>query len=494
VMKKAVSFLEPHLSQDQQAVSKKAGKIVLATVKGDVHDIGKNIVSVVLACNNFEVIDAGVMASCQQILETAKAEKADMIGLSGLITPSLEEMIHVAKEMESAGFTVPLLIGGAATSKLHTAVKIAPCYSGPVMYASDASRAALAVVSLVSKETRESFLQQLQDDYANLRNLYETKQPAKEYLPLSEARQRNYVPDWKKYTPVAPKFFEPRYLRNYNLEIISRYIDWEPLFHAWNFYGRFPELLKKENSGHEAKKLFSDAQKMLEQLLSEKWLKACAMIGFWPANSRGDDIELYTDETRERKLDTFYTMRQQTSREGDENYYALADFVAPKETAIADYCGGFVATAGIGLHEKVEAFKAQGDDYHALLLQSIADRMAEAFSEHLHERVRTEFWPYDTRRKHPGIRPAMGYPSLPDHSEKATLFRLLEVATHTPIRLTENMAMQPVSSVCGLYIAHPQAHYFQVGHILDDQLADYARRKQVPADELKRFLANEKMN
>ncbi len=501
VMRKAVALLEQkdlinfqNLSNPNTALQKKAGKILLATVKGDVHDIGKNIVSVVLACNNFEVIDAGVMVPCQKILEMARAEKVDMIGLSGLITPSLEEMIHAAKEMEREGFTIPLLIGGATTSKLHTAVKIAPCYSGPVIHTSDASRGALTAVSLANTDTRDAFLKQLNEDYASLRNLHETKQPVKEYLPITEAQKRHYITDWKKYGVTTPKFLEPRYLRNYNMEIISRYINWEPLFHVWGLYGRFPELLKKENAGHEAKKLLADAQKMLAQLIDEKWLKAYAMVGFWPANSKGDDIEFYTDDTRERKLDVIHTLRQQTPANGDENYYALADYVAPKGTNVADYCGGFVATTGIGLEEKVNTFKAQGDDYRALLLQGIADRLAEAFSEHLHERVRTEFWPYDPKGKHPGIRPAIGYPTMPDHSEKTTLFRLLDVEKHMPVRLTENMAMQPVSSVCGLYIAHPQAHYFHVGHILDDQLADYARRKQLSIEELKKFLSNEKLS
>ncbi|MDR2358736.1 MAG: methionine synthase [Prevotellaceae bacterium] len=485
VMKKAVAFLEPFLAQDSRNAAQKAGKILLATVKGDVHDIGKNIVSVVLACNNFEVIDLGVMTPCRTIIDTAKERQVDIIALSGLITPSLEEMIHVAKELEHEKITVPLMIGGATTSKLHTAVKIAPEYSAPVVYTSDASRAALAAVALMG-ERRDAFIRKTNDEYATLRRLHEGKQAQRQITPIAEARQKKWTGE--PYVSVPPAFTGVRTFDRYDLATLVPYIDWAPFFHAWELYGTFPALLQDEKSGAEAARLYHDAQQMLQSIVSEKRLTARAAIGFWHAAADGDDIRLYTGGTRPETAAVLPILRQQVKNDADV-YCALSDFMAADN---AGYIGGFAATAGIGVDEWTARFRQQHDEYSSLLIQTLADRLTEAFSEHLHERVRTELWGYDKANRNTGIRPAIGYPILPDHSLKKTLFGLLDAENNCGIRLTESMAMFPTAAVCGLYIDHPQARYFAVGDIGDDQLADYAARKQVNPQELLRFLANKR--
>jgi 5-methyltetrahydrofolate--homocysteine methyltransferase len=453
VMKKAVAFLAPYLSQDGRQVAKKAGKVLLATVKGDVHDIGKNIVSVVLACNNFEVIDLGVMTPCAAIISEAKAQQADIIALSGLITPSLEEMIHVAKELEREGLRLPLMIGGATTSKLHTAVKIAPEYSAPVVYSSDASRAAPAAIALLS-ERRDEFIRKTNDEYATLRHLHEGQQTRRQPVPLDEARKKKWT--GSPYVSVPPTFTGVRAFSRYDLSVLSRYIDWTPFFHAWEIYGKFPALLQDKSSGAEATQLYHDAQQMLAGIIAENRLTACAAIGFWPAVAEGDNIRLYTDDSRKETAAIFPVPRQQRKNDTD-TYRALSDFIAADNTG---YIGGFAATAGIGVEEWVTRFRRQQDDYSCILLQTLADRLAEAFSAHLHERVRTELWGYDKDNRGVGIRPAIGYPILPDHSLKKTLFELLDAGAQCGIRLTETFAMIPAASVCGFYIDHPQAHYF----------------------------------
>lgn len=483
VMKKAVAFLEPILSQDSGKAPKKAGKVLLATVKGDVHDIGKNIVSVVLACNNFEVIDLGVMTPCRTIIDAAKAQQPDIIALSGLITPSLEEMIHVAKELEHEKITVPLMIGGATTSKLHTAVKIAPQYSAPTIYNSDASRAALAAVALMS-ERRGAYIRQTADEYETLRKLHEGKQAKRRLTPISAARQQRW--QGETYMPVPPSFTGVRTFDRYDLETLIRYIDWAPFFHAWELYGAFPALLHDAQSGAEATKLYHDAQQMLQAIVSENRLTARAVIGFWHAGAEGDDILLYAGDAHKEPFAAIPTLRQQVKNDTDM-YCALADFIAPDGNG---FTGGFAATAGIGVEEWKTRFARQHDEYNSLLIQTLADRLTEAFAEHLHERVRTELWGYDKANTGAGIRPAIGYPILPDHSLKKNLFDLLDAENNCGIRLTETMAMFPTAAVCGLYIDHPQARYFAVGDIGDDQLADYAARKQTNPKDLIRFLAN----
>ena len=485
VMKKAVAFLEPFLTQDSREAAQKAGKILLATVKGDVHDIGKNIVSVVLACNNFEVIDLGVMTPCSNIIDAAKAQQVDIIALSGLITPSLEEMIHVAKELEREKITVPLMIGGATTSKLHTAVKIAPEYSAPVVYTSDASRAALAAVALMG-ERRDAFIGKTNDEYAMLRRLHEGKQAQRQIMPLAEARQKKWTGN--PYASVPPAFTGIRAFDCYDLATLVPYIDWAPFFHAWELYGTFPALLQDGKSGAEATRLYHDAQQMLQAIVAEKRLTARAVIGFWPAAADGDDIRLYTGGMRTETAAVLPILRQQVKNDTDV-YCALSDFIAPDN---AGYIGGFAATAGAGTDKWTAHFRQQQDEYNSLLVQTLADRLTEALAEHLHERVRTELWGYDKANRNTGIRPAIGYPILPDHSLKKTLFDLLDAEHNCGIRLTESMAMFPTAAVCGLYIDHPQARYFAVGDIGDDQLADYAARKQVSPQDLLRFLANKR--
>jgi len=499
VMKKAVAYLIPFMEAEKEGARREsAGKIVLATVKGDVHDIGKNIVGVVLQCNGYEIEDLGVMVSSARILDAAREKKADVIGLSGLITPSLDEMCHVAAEMEREGFDIPLLIGGATTSRVHTAVKIHPNYTrGQTVHVNDASRAVGVVASLISKETRAAYIGDIRTEYARIIASHDSQRGRQRRLTLAQARANRFLPDWSSYTPPAPRFTGARDFSCDVSELIPL-IDWSPFFHAWEIKGRYPDLLQDEKSGEASRALFADAQSMLAQVTRERWLTARAAVGFWPAEAEGDDIVLYADESRTKRIAVLHTLRQQMARERDTPNLALADFVAPSGTGIADYVGAFALTAGIGEDEIAARFRADKDDYSAILLSALADRLAEAFAEFLHRRVRREFWAYAPDENftneqliaeaYRGIRPAPGYPAQPDHSEKATLFRILEAEARADVQLTENFAMWPSSSVCGLYLSHSESRYFGVGKIDRDQVEDYAARKSWKLAEAERWL------
>ncbi|NJL07955.1 MAG: methionine synthase [Methylacidiphilales bacterium] len=504
VMKQAVAYLMPFMERERvesgQSGDSSAGKIILATVKGDVHDIGKNIVAVVLQCNNFEVVDLGVMVPAQKILDAAREVKADLIGLSGLITPSLDEMVTVASEMERQGFEVPLMIGGATTSRVHTAVKIAPQYEkSQAVYVTDASRAVGVAASLINPETKVGYIAQLRAEYAKLAEAHARGAMRNERLTLEGARANPFSPDFSGYSVPRPSFLGPRVFDDYDLTDIVPFIDWTPFFHAWDLKGRYPAILDDGKVGPAARALFSDARRMLEAITAEKWLTAKAVVGFWPANRLDDDIVLFRDDRRKTPLAKLHTLRQQISRRDTERAnIALADFVAPLESGIADYVGGFVVTAGLGEEARSAAFKAAHDDYSSILLKAIGDRLAEAFAERLHLAVRRELWGYApdealsvddiAAERYRGIRPAPGYPAQPDHTEKATLFELLGV-NKIGVKLTESFAMWPASSVAGLYLAHPEAHYFGVAKIERDQVEDYARRKGWTVEEAERWLA-----
>jgi 5-methyltetrahydrofolate--homocysteine methyltransferase len=503
VMKQAVAHLIPFIEAEKLRsgdLSTK-GKIVMATVKGDVHDIGKNIVTVVLQCNNFEVVNMGVMVPCQQILDTAREHKADIIGLSGLITPSLEEMAHVAKEMERQGFKIPLLIGGATTSRIHTAVKIEPNYpSGPTVYVNDASRAVGVCSNLLSSTLRDDYVAEIKADYVAARAQHEGKKGKGTYVTLAEARAHGVKTDWKNYTPPKPWLTGVHKFEDYPLDKIAEYIDWSPFFNAWELAGRYPKILQDAVVGIEATKLFADAQAMLKKIISEKWLKANAVFGLFPANTvNSDDTEIYTDESRKKVAITWHNLRQQTKKPDDIPNYCLADYVAPKESGVADYIGGFAVTAGIGIDARVAAFEKDNDDYSAIMLKALADRLAEAFAELLHARVRREFWGYATdetldndaliAEKYRGIRPAPGYPACPEHTEKGPLFELLQAPINAGITITESFAMLPTAAVSGFYFSHPESKYFAIGKINKDQVEDYAKRKGMTGDEAERWLA-----
>ncbi len=506
VMKQAVAYLQPFLEQEKKDLGLEnkpaAGKVLMATVKGDVHDIGKNIVGVVLQCNNYEVVDLGVMVPAAKILETAKNEQVDMIGLSGLITPSLDEMCFVATEMEREGFDCPLLIGGATTSRVHTAVKIAPNYSrNQAIYVLDASRAVGVVSKLLSETDRDGYVAEIRADYDKVREKHLANEAKKDRITLAAARANKFDIDWKAYKPFKPSFFGPRVFEDYDLADLVPYIDWTPFFSTWELTGRYPQILNDNKVGAEAKKLFADAQALLKKIVDGKWLTARAVIGFWPANSVGDDIELYTGEPRHSKLAMLHTLRQQIARDPrrERAHTALADFIAPKDTGIRDYVGGFAVTAGIGDEAALEAHFKATDDYGRILFKALADRLAEAFAERMHQRVRTEYWGYakDEKlanqdliaEKYQGIRPAPGYPAQPDHTEKKTLWKLMDVADKIGIKLTESFAMWPAASVSGLYFAHPDSHYFGVGKVERDQVEDYAARKGWTITEAERWLA-----
>ena len=504
VMKQAVAYLMPFMEKEKEelglAQGEPAGRVLLATVKGDVHDIGKNIVGVVLQCNNYEVTDLGVMVPAQKILDTAREMKADIIGLSGLITPSLDEMCHVAAEMEREGFDLPLLIGGATTSRVHTAVKISPNYQrSQAIYVTDASRAVGVVSSLMSPEERPKAIAKVRDEYARVTESYARGQAEKRRTSLADARANKLKLDWAGYTPPKPSFLGTRSFKAYDLAELARYIDWTPFFHAWELKGTFPRILKDDKYGEAARPLFDDAQAMLKQLIAEKWLTANAVVGFWPANSVGDDIELYTDDTRTKRLATLHTIRQQMAREQGKPNLALADFIAPKESGIADYIGGFAVTAGIGEEDVARRFERANDDYSKIMVKALADRLAEAFAEALHAKVRRELWAYAPDETltndeligeaYAGIRPAPGYPAQPDHTEKRTLFELLKAEQATGLKLTESYAMWPAAAVSGFYFAHPDSRYFGVGKIGRDQVADYAKRKGWSQEEAERWLA-----
>ena len=503
VMKQAVAVLLPHMEEEKRQNGgegrESAGKVLMATVKGDVHDIGKNIVGVVLACNNYEIVDLGVMVPPQKILEVARDEKVDIIGLSGLITPSLDEMVHLASEMEREGFDVPLLIGGATTSKVHTAVKIAPRYAkGQTVYVTDASRAVGVVGKLLSPTQKADYVAGVRAEYADVAEKHERSERAKSRLPLAAARANALTLDWDAHAPVAPTFTGTRIVEEWDLAEIATYIDWTPFFQTWEMRGVYPKILEDEKQGDAARALFADAQEMLDRIIAERWFTPRAVVGFWPANAVGDDIRLFTGDDRTETLATLHTLRQQTSKRGDRPNLALSDFVAPEGRG-ADHVGGFVVTAGPEEIEIAERLDKANDNYGAILVKALADRVAEAMAEMLHERVRREFWGYAPDEAfdppaligepYDGIRPAPGYPAQPDHTEKRTLFHLLDAEAATGVTLTESMAMWPGSSVSGLYIGHPESYYFGVGKVERDQVADYADRKGMDLDEAERWLA-----
>ena len=500
VMKQAVGHLLPFMEAEKAGqVREAAGKIIMATVKGDVHDIGKNIVGVVLQCNNYEVIDLGVMVPADRILDAAIEHKADIIGLSGLITPSLDEMVFVASEMQRRGLTIPLLIGGATTSKTHTAVKIEPGdTAGATTYVLDASRAVGVVSSLLAPETKDATKAAIRVEYQKVREQFARSQDKRVRTPITEARANGFAIDWATYTPPRPSFTGLRTFEDFDLQTLADTIDWSPFFQSWDLVGRYPDILDDDVVGEAARSLFADARPLLDRIIREKRFTAKAVVGFWPANAVGDDIAVYTDESRTTELGRLHTLRQQMDKTGGRANAALSDFIAPKDQG-ADYVGGFAVTAGHGEAAFADSFRKAGDDYSAIIVAALADRLAEAFAEHLHRLVRRELWGYAPNEalsledllaeKYQGIRPAAGYPAQPDHTEKATLFRLLDATARTGIHLTESFAMTPAAAVSGLYFSHPDAHYFGVGKIDRDQVEDYAARKGFTVAEAERWLA-----
>jgi 5-methyltetrahydrofolate--homocysteine methyltransferase len=504
VMKRAVAHLIPFIEEEKKIsgnATKNNGKIVLATVKGDVHDIGKNIVGVVLQCNNFEVIDLGVMVPTQKILDIARAENADIIGLSGLITPSLEEMSQVAREMQRQDFHLPLMIGGATTSRAHTALRIEPHYKSPTVWVKDASRAVGVAQSLVSKDLVDDFMKKIRAEYAEVRERHKGRGTSKHLVPLTKARAQRFQGDWASYTPPTPRHPGITVFADYDLAELRRYIDWSPFFNAWELAGKHPAILTDPVVGTQATELYADAQAMLDKLIAEKWLTAKGVIGFWPAAQVGDSLEVYPEPgTGKRKpVAMLHHLRQQVDKPVERPDFCLADFIAPKDSGVQDWVGGFAVTAGIGIDEHVARFEAAHDDYSSILLKALADRLAEAFAERLHERVRKEFWGYQPEESldndsliaeaYRGIRPAPGYPACPEHSEKRTLFDLLDATTHTTVQLTDSFAMYPTAAVSGWYFSHPGSQYFVVGRLTREQVDDYARRKGWERTEAERWLA-----
>ncbi|MCW5772929.1 MAG: B12-binding domain-containing protein, partial [Rhodospirillaceae bacterium] len=499
VMKRAVAHLEPFMEAGEGEKRQANGKIVLATVKGDVHDIGKNIVGVVLRCNNYEVIDLGVMTPAAKILDTARHEGANIVGLSGLITPSLDEMCHVAAEMQREGYTLPLLIGGATTSRVHTAVKIASNYDGPVVHVQDASRAVGVASALLSPQQRGAFVKKVREDYDAARIAHERRGEGAERLTLADARANRLKLDWAHYTPPPPAVAGPVTLDDVDLAELCTRIDWKPFFQAWELSGAFPAILDDPVVGEAARALHRDALAMLDRIVAEKWTQPRAVLDFFPANAEGDDIVLFADRARTQRRAVVHTLRQQRKPGPGRANFALADFVAPTESGVADWLGAFVVTAGAGIEANALEFERANDDYSSILAKALADRLAEAFAERLHERVRREFWGYAPderfsnadliRENYRGIRPAPGYPACPDHTEKETLFALLEAPRCAGVSLTESYAMLPASSVSGWYFAHPEADYFGVGRIERDQVEDYARRKGMVLEDAERWLA-----
>lgn len=498
VMKKAVAYLQPYLEEGATGISKPAGSILMATVKGDVHDIGKNIVAVVLRCNNYLVHDLGVMVPPEKILEAAREHNVDIIGLSGLITPSLDEMVHLAKEMKRQGFTIPLMIGGATTSRAHTAVKIDPEYPEAVVHVNDASRAVTVASKLLQKEEHAAYKADIKSDYERVREGYAKHKQKREMLSLDAARANKFKIDWENYTPPIPKKLGVKEFVNYPLKDLVPYIDWTPFFQTWELHGRYPQILEDEVVGEEATRLYNDAQKMLRQITKENWLQANGVVGLWAANSLGDD-DIEVKESHGAVLAKFHTLRQQGGFKQGISNYALADFIAPEESGKTDYIGAFAVTAGLGIEKKLAEFEANHDDYNSILLKALADRLAEAFAEHLHQRVRREFWGYAPdeqftneeliKEKYQGIRPAPGYPACPDHLEKTTIFELLG-AEKIGITLTESLAMMPTASVSGYYFSHPQSRYFGLGKISLDQLEDFAQRKGISMAEAEKWLSH----
>ncbi|MGN7917121.1 methionine synthase [Lysobacter sp. 22409] len=503
VMKKAVAYLLPYIEAEKLRTGdagKSNGKIVMATVKGDVHDIGKNIVGVVLACNNFDVVDLGVMVPAQTILDRAKAENADLIGLSGLITPSLEEMSHVAREMQRQGFTMPLLIGGATTSRAHTALKIDPHYKSPTIWVKDASRAVGVAQSLISIELREPFVAANASDYAEIRERHRNRGDGKRLVSLEKARGQRFNGNWSEYEPPAPLQPGLHVFDDYPLDELIEYIDWTPFFNTWELAGRYPAILTDEIVGTQASELYRDARAMLKQMVAEKWVQAKAVFGLWPANSVGDDVEVQVPGEGKSETVRLHFLRQQVDKPVDRPDLCLADFVAPKDSGRQDWIGGFAVTSGIGIEPHVARFEADHDDYNAIMLKALADRFAEALAERMHQRVRKEFWGYAADETldnealidegYRGIRPAPGYPACPEHSEKGTLFRMLDATRHTTLELTESFAMYPTAAVSGLYFSHPDSQYFVVGRVSKEQVEDYARRKGATLAQAERWLAS----
>lgn len=499
VMKKAVAYLMPFMEADKGDVVASNGKILMATVKGDVHDIGKNIVAVVLQCNGFEVIDLGVMVPADTILKQAREHNVDVIGLSGLITPSLDEMVHMAKEMKRQGFQVPLMIGGATTSRAHTAVKIEPHYEGASVYVTDASRAVGVLSNLLDKGRDKDYKESVRKEYAEVRERHKGRQSTKRQLNLEDARNNAMQTDWQQQTPVIPSFLGTKVLDDYPLEEIAKFIDWSPFFQTWELIGSYPKILDDEIVGVHARELFADAKAMLQKIIDEKWLTARGVFGFFPANSRMDDVVLYSDETRKSETAVLHHLRQQNIKPPGRPNYCLSDFVAPEDAGVNDYVGAFAVTAGIGIEEHIERFEREHDDYQSIMIKALADRLAEAFAECLHQRVRTEFWAYDTdeslnneqliKEEYKGVRPAPGYPACPDHTEKKALFELLDASNKTGIELTESFAMYPTAAVSGWYFAHPKAQYFNVGKLKKDQAESYAERKGESLEYIERWLA-----
>jgi 5-methyltetrahydrofolate--homocysteine methyltransferase len=498
VMKKAVAYLQPYIEEEKSEGTASAGKILLATVKGDVHDIGKNIVGVVLGCNNFKIIDMGVMVPAEKIIETAVKEKVDIIGLSGLITPSLDEMVFVAKEMQRMELDIPLLIGGATTSRIHTAVKIEPHCHHPVVHVLDASRSVPVASSLLSARKTE-FVAGIRNEYEIMRERHRNKKQVKAYIPINKARENKPGLDWVNYVPPKPAFTDIKVYDDIPLDAVRHYIDWTPFFSTWQLRGKFPAILTDEIVGEEALRLYNDAQEMLDTIIRDYWLELKAVFGFFPANSSGDDILVYKDETRTDVMATLHHIRQQMKKAEGQSNHCLADFVAPANSGLEDYIGAFAVTAGIGIEGHLKKFEESHDDYNSILLKAIADRLAEALAEYLHEHVRKEHWGYSPHEdlgndeliaeSYRGIRPAPGYPACPDHTEKATLFELLHATAHTGIYLTESFAMHPAASVSGWYFSHPESKYFTVGKIGKDQVSEYAARKNLSLDEAEKWLA-----
>jgi 5-methyltetrahydrofolate--homocysteine methyltransferase len=500
VMKKAVAYLLPYIEAEKirsGSVAKNNGRILMATVKGDVHDIGKNIVGVVLACNNFEVIDMGVMVPAQNILDTAREQQVDLIGLSGLITPSLEEMTHVAKEMQRQGFTVPLMIGGATTSRAHTALKIAPHYKSATVWVKDASRAVGVAQSLISADLKTAFVAANEADYADIRARHANKANAKRLVSLEHARNQRFQGQWSVYEPPSPR--QPGLTRysNFPLSELVEYIDWTPFFQSWELAGRYPAILEDPVVGVQAKELFADAQGMIAKIIDENWLTANGVVGLWPAQSIGDDIRVYNEQGGE--LAVINCLRQQVEKPAERPDFCLADFIAPHDSGRKDWFGAFAVTTGLGCEQRARAFEAAHDDYNAILLKSLADRFAEAFAECLHAKVRKQLWGYASTENisnedlideaYQGIRPAPGYPACPDHTTKTTLFRLLNAPENCDMHLTEGLAMSPAASVCGMYFSHPDSQYFVVGRIGKEQVEDYAHRRGLTIHEAERWLA-----
>jgi 5-methyltetrahydrofolate--homocysteine methyltransferase len=501
-MKKAVAHLIPYIEEEKTASHdlREVGKILMATVKGDVHDIGKNIVGVVLGCNNYNVIDLGVMVSADKILDTAISEKVDVIGISGLITPSLDEMVHVAKEMERRGFKIPLLIGGATTSRIHTAVKIAPGYSGVAVHVLDASRSVPVVSSLLTddKKAKNKFVDDLNSQYQKIREDHLKKKEAKNFISIEIARQNKLKTDWAKINIKKPEKPGVTVLKDFPIETLREYIDWTPFFQTWELKGKYPSILTNEKYGNEASRVFKDANILLDEITEKKLLRANGVFGIFPANSVGDDIEIYVDDTRKGVRRVLHSLRSQTQKSDGLPNLALADFIAPKESGAADYIGAFAVTTGLGIEPIIKKYEEEHDDYNSIMTKAIADRLAEAFAEHLHALVRKKYWGYAgdeslnndelIKESYRGIRPAPGYPAQPDHTEKWIIFDLLDAEKNTSITLTESLAMYPAASVSGLYFAHPESKYFNVGKIGKDQVLDYHKRKGMSLDEMERWL------